>query len=155
MNIIWGGDRNPDINLALGSWCATHIGLPRGLEEPYTTMGVFDGDTLIAVILYNNYNPEAQVIEFHGASTDRRWLNRKTLWAMFSYPFNGIGCQMVVTRNSERNTMWNGRGLHRLLKAYGFNSYRIPRLLGRDEDEIIWTLTEEDWRANGFHKGNA
>jgi hypothetical protein len=117
-------------------------------------MGVFDEKTLIAVILYNNYQPEAGVIEFHGAATDKRWLNRKTLWEMFSYPFVTLGCQLVVTRNSERNEMWNGRGLHRLLKAYGFEDYRIPRLRGRDEDEIIFTLTDDDWRLNGFHKEN-
>jgi hypothetical protein len=152
LNILWAAADKPEINASLGEWCAREIGLSRGFEQPYSTMGVFDGKELIAVVLYNNFQPEAGVVEFHGASKDRRWLTRQTLWEMFSYPFLTLGCQMAVTRNSERNEMWNGRGLHRMLDAYGFNHYRIPHLRGRDEAEIIWTLTDTDWLANGFHK---
>jgi hypothetical protein len=152
LNILWAAADKPEVNKALAAWCAKEIGLKRGFEPPYSTMGVFNEAELISVILYNNYQPEAGVIEFHGAAIDKRWLNRKTLWAMFEYPFIDLGCQLVVTRNSERNEMWNGRGLHRLLKAYGFKEHRIPRLRGRDEDEIIFTLTDDDWKRNGFHR---
>src|SRR5690606_346906 len=143
LNVLWAGSENPEINQMLGNWCAAHIGLPRPFEPPYSTMGVFDGENLIAVILYNNYQPEAGVVEIHGAATDKRWLNRKTLWEMFSFPFLRLGCQLVVMRVSERNEQWNGRGLPRLLKAYGFKAYPIPRLRGRDEGEIIYTLADD------------
>ena len=66
---------------------------------------------------------------------------------MFAYPFEHLGCQMTVTRNSARN-----RRLHRQLSAYGFQSFLVPRLRGRAEDEMIWTLTDDEWRANGFHR---
>lgn len=155
MDIVWAGADKSEINQALGNWCAAQIGLKNGFEPPYTTMGVFHNKTLIAVILWNNFQRDAGVIEFHGASIDRRWLTRETLWAMFSYPFFQLGCQLVVTRNSERNVMGNGRGLPRFLTSYGFNKFRIPRLRGRDEGENIWTLTDDDWLANGFHKENA
>lgn len=154
MNIVWGGPSNPDINEALGNWCAAQIGLPRPFDMPYSTMGVFQGETLIAVMLYNNWQPEAGVIEIHGAATDKRWLNKKSLWEMFSFPFLRVGAQLVVMRVSERNVTWNGRGLPRLLKSYGFKSYGIPRLRGRNEAEIIHTLTDDDWAGNGFHKEN-
>ncbi|MCZ7502036.1 GNAT family protein [Agrobacterium sp. ST15.13.015] len=154
MNILWGGSSSPEVNEPLGDWCSAQIfGQPGQLTGPYSTMGVLDGDGLIAVMLFNNYHPQEGVIEIHGAATDKRWLNRITLKAMFSFPFEQLGCQLVVMRVSERNGMWNGRGIHRFLKAYGFKDYRIPRLRGRDEDEIIYTLTDDDWRANGFHKG--
>ena len=152
MNVLWAAADKPDINASLAAWCAQEIGLKKGFEPPYSTMGVFDGNELISVVLYNNFQREAGVVEFHGAAKDKRWLTRETLWEMFSYPFLTLDCQMVVTRNSERNEMWNGRGLHRMLTAYGFKQYRIPRLRGRDEAEIIWTLTDTDWSANGFHK---
>lgn len=71
---------------------------------------------------------------------------------MFTYPFLGIGCQMAVMRVSERNEQWNGRGLPRLLKAYGFEKHTIPRLYGRDEDGHVFTLTAEAWWENSFHK---
>lgn len=142
---LWANDSTPELNGALSQWCAARIGLQRGFVPPYVTMGVFNGENLIAVILYNNFQPEAGVVEFHGAGVTPRWLTRPVLREMFAYPFEQLGCQMVVTRNSARN-----RRLHRMLKSYGFHDFYIPRLRGRDEDEVIWTLTEEDWRANGF-----
>lgn len=154
MNIVWSSGREPDLNDALGNWCAANIGLVRGFRD-HSCMGVFEGGKPIAVMVYHDWQPERGVVEISGAATDKRWLNRKTLWAMFSYPFLELGVQMVVMRVSERNVMWNGRGLPRLLKAYGFQSVTIPRLRGRDEAEIIYMLTDDDWRANGFHKENA
>lgn len=147
MQIVWGGEANQPVNEAMAAWCAHHIGLQRGFDSPYTTMGVFDGETLIAAIVYNNYQPDAGVIEFHGAGISPRWLTKPVLAAMFSYPFEQIGCQMVVTRNSATN-----KRLHRQLKAYGFKHVTIPRLRGREEAESIFWLTDDAWRANGFHK---
>ncbi|MGU3496097.1 N-acetyltransferase [Xanthobacteraceae bacterium A53D] len=145
IHTLWAGSSNADLNDALAGWCATHIGLPRPFEGPYVTMGVFNGDVLIAAVVFNNWNPEAGVIEFHGAGTSPRWLARQVLREMFAYPFKTLGCQMVVTRNSARNTR-----LHRQLSSYGFQRFLIPRLRGRDEDEIVWTLTDDGWLANGF-----
>lgn len=149
MNTIWADSSKPDLNEALGNWCGAKIGLPRGLQAPYVTMGVFDGENLIAVVAYNNFCPEAGVIEFHGASTSPRWLTRTVLSEMFAYPFAQLGCQNVVTRNSENNSR-----LHRILKAYGFKHVTIPRLRGRDEGERIWWLTDDAWRSNKFNAGN-
>lgn len=152
MQVVWANSGTP-LNEPFGNWCSTQIfGEPGKISGPYTTMGVFENEALIAVMLYNNHYPDEGVIEIHGAAIDRRWLNRKTLWAMFKFPFVDLGCQLVAMRVSARNQMWNGRGLPRLLKSYGFNSYRIPRLRGRDEDEIIYTLTDDAFRANGFHE---
>lgn len=114
-------------------------------------MGVYDGDTLLGVVVFHGYEPDAGVLEMTGVSTSKRWLPRHILFEIFSYAFDQVGCQMVVMRVSERNVQWNGRGLPRLLKAYGFTSVRIPRLYGRDEDGVLWSLTEEAWRGNGFH----
>lgn len=150
MHIVWGGSGNAEINRALAEWCAVQIGLPRPFEEPYTTMGVFDGEKLVAVMLYNNFQPEAGVIEMHGAGIAPRWLTRPVLRAMFEYPFVQLGCQNLVMRVSERN-----RRLKRILTAYGFDHVTIPRLRGRDEGENIYWLTDDVWRANGFHKEHA
>lgn len=123
-------------------------GMERGFGE-CTAIGVLDEENrLIGGVVYHNYNPEAGIIEFSGASLSRKWYGRHMLEVFFSYPFDQLKCQMVITRNSEKNTR-----LHRQLKVYGFTLYRIKRGRGRNEDEMLWTLTEEDWRANRFHRG--
>lgn len=50
---------------------------------------------------------------------------------------------MVVLRVSERNA-----GMISIAERFGFTRHRIPRLRGRDEAEIIFTLTDNDWRAH-------
>lgn len=146
MLAFWGHDE------AVAAWVAQRIpDCARGFGN-CRAMGVLDGEKLVAGMVYHDWVPEHGVIEISGASTTQRWLTRPVLWQMFAYPFAGIACQMVVMRVSERNEQWNGRGLPRLLEAYGFDRHTIPRLYGRQENGHVFTLTDDAWRANGFHK---
>ncbi|KQX47607.1 MULTISPECIES: GNAT family N-acetyltransferase [unclassified Ensifer] len=143
MRIAWGGAVNPDANQAIADFVASHIaGCERGFAD-FTTMGVLANDALVAGVVFHNYVPETGVIELSAASTSKRWLTRPVLRAMFGYPFDEIGCQMVVLRVSERNA-----GMIAIAERFGFSPHRIPRLRGRAEAEIIFTLTDNDWRAH-------
>lgn len=139
----------PELNKAFGDWAVAHIEGAHGFAWPYSTLGVFLGDELIAVIVYNNFDKDSGVLEMHGAATNRRWLSRPVLFEMFDFPLNRLGCQMVVMRVSEKNEY-----LRRILTRYGFKSQFIPRLRGRDEGEYIMTLTDDDWQGNGYHKAD-
>ena len=148
--IVWG--TVPGINDGIAAFVGSRIeGGYRGFGR-HMSMGVIDGDRLLAGVVFHNYNPEAQVIEFTAAAITPRWLNRPTLWAMFNYAFNTAKCQMVVMRVSEANRAWNGRGIQRILKAYGFKETRIDDLRGKGVAELIYTLTDEAWASNGFHR---
>ena len=104
------------------------------------------GDPLGAAI-YQNYTPENGTIEISAAAISPTWLSRQVLREMFSYPFGQLKCQAVVLRCGA-----DDRRMDRIARAYGFQRYDIPRLRGRDKGEAVFILTEEDWRANGFHK---
>jgi hypothetical protein len=54
--------------------------------------------------LYHNWQPDSGVIELTSASTDRRWLTKTVVKAMFHMAFAMIGAQLVALRVSERNT---------------------------------------------------
>ena len=143
MRIIWGGAGNPTVNQTIADFVAGHIaGCERGFAD-FTTMGVVEGDALQAGVVFHNFAPEAGVIELSAASTSKRWLRRPVLKGMFGYPLQEIGCQMVVLRVSERNA-----GMIAIAERFGFTPHRIPRLRGRDEAEIIFTLTDNEWRAH-------
>lgn len=152
MNLLVPEDAGP-VQGQLALWCAQHIGLPR-VWPHCRTLGVFDGDQLKAVVVYHNWDPESGVIEISAASTSKRWLTRPVLREIFAYPFDRLAYQMVVARVSPKNQTESGRGTVRIFRSFGFNEYRIPRLRGRDEDEIIFTLTDDQWRSNGYHKEN-
>ena len=111
-------------------------------------VGVINKDgLLVAGWVWHNHSPEAQVIEFSGAADTPRWMTRKILHEIFAHAFDRLGCQMIATRNSGNNTR-----LHRQLAAYGFDRHQIPRLFGRNEDGVVWTLTDDQWRLSRFEK---
>lgn len=118
----------------------------RGWSE-FAAIGYAIDGQLIGGSIFHNWEPSAGVIEISTASTDPRWLTRKSILALFGFPFNQLGCQMVALRVSERNSR-----MRSIAKRFGFSEYLIPRLRGRDEAECVYTLTVEQWRAKGFEK---
>ena len=111
---------------------------------PCTAFGVVDGGgRLVAGIVYHNWCPEAGVIELSAASTTKRWLTRDVLRAIFNYPFDQLKCQMVVTRQPPEPD-----AIRRIWKACGATEHVIPRLRGRDQAEVIITLTDNAWASN-------
>lgn len=110
-------------------------------------IGVIDAEgRLVAGWVWHNWDPTAETIEFSGAAITPKWMTRDILHWLFSYAFNGVGAQMILTRNSEHNTR-----LHRQLKTFGFDRYDIPRLFGRKEAGAVWFLTDDQWRAGKFY----
>lgn len=140
-------NKEPEFSQAVGEFVSHAIFGRGGQIGGYAAMAVVDDTRIIAGVLYNNWHPENGVVEMHAAAVDKRWLTRPVLKAMFAFPFDQMKCQMCVLRVSENN-----KAMLRIAKAYGFREYVIPRLRGRNEAEHILTLTDDDWRANRFHK---
>ena len=116
---------------------------------PCQAIGVIDNEgKLLAGWVWHGWDPSAETMEFSGASLTPHWMTQEILHKLFAYAFDEVGCQMVLTRNSEGN-----KRLHRQLSRYGFTRWDVPRLFGRAENGVFWTLTDDDWRANNFHPG--
>lgn len=73
------------------------------------------------------------------AGSKKRWITRNILKELFAYPFS-IGCQLVVVRVDPEN-----EPLIDQFRRLSFNEYRIPRMRGIDKEEVVMTLTKEDW----------
>ena len=143
MTPLYGHDE-----LVAGFVCKLIKGMDRGFDN-YKAIGFLDNQNrLVAGMVYHNWHPEAGVIEMSGAATTPKWLTKPVLNLIFDYPFRVCGCQMAVMNVSEHN-----KRLHRQLHAAGFKSHTIPRLRGRDEDGILFTLTDTDWYAGKFANG--
>lgn len=126
-------------------WIADIIwGDGRRLATAQALMIVRDG-RLVAGFAYHNWDEASAVIEISGASVGP-WCSRSTLYDIYQYAFNYLGCQMVVQRNRAED----GR-LNRILERYGFEGQLVKRLLGRDKDCMLYTLTREAWMENGYH----
>lgn len=132
----------------LSKWVANLI-WPGKLRDFGNSQGlaIFENGELIAGMIYHNYEPDAGVIEISGAGTSKRWLTRETLRKMFAYPFEECDCQTVVMRVDPEDAP-----LRRMLTAYGFKLYVIPRLRGRHKDENVFLLTDDAWASNKFNR---
>jgi RimJ/RimL family protein N-acetyltransferase len=105
------------------------------------TIGVIDGEgRLIAGLVYFNFDPEGETIEFGAAAITPRWFTRATYRRMFEYPFVECGCQMLYGRVRADN-----EHLLSLLARVNFNLTMVPRLYGRSEDGVLCTLTDDQW----------
>ena len=134
------------MNSELASWVSQRVpGAERGFSN-FVSMSIWR-DKLIGAVLYHDWNPEAGTIQMSAAGGDG-WLTRPVLHAMHAYPFEGIECQLVVLQTAEDNAT-----MRRIAKAYGYREFLIPRLMGRDRNAAVLTLTFEDWKLSRFHKG--
>lgn len=140
MRLLYGHDETVEKFVAsLVPGCPDGFGASRSI-------GVIDETgNLVAGWAFHGWNPHAGTIEFSGAALTPKWMTRAILHELFAYAFETVGCQMIVTRNSATNTR-----LHRQLKRYGFDRFDIPRLFGRDENGVVWTLTREMWEGSDF-----
>lgn len=114
---------------------------------PCRAIGFVLNGKLIGGTVYHRWDPEAGVIEMSTATTTPRWLSPKVLHAIFAYPFEVAGVQMVVLQVSDKNDRMKS-----IAKRFGFDEHRIPRLKGRNEDGLIYTLTDDQWRATKFER---
>lgn len=146
--IEWSFAKGRADKLALSLWVANIIWPGKGREfGNCQAMAVMEDGELIAGIVFHNWEPDAGVIEISGAGTSKRWLTRQTLRAMFSVPFEQWGCQCLVMRVDPDDA-----ALTRMLTAYGFELFVIPRLRGRDKAEHVFVLTDDSWKANKFNR---
>ena len=133
-------------NKVIGDFVSCGIwGEPDRLEK-YITMAVIENGQLIAGTVYHNWYPEDGVMELSSFSLSKRWLTKKVIRAMFTLPFARLGCQLVVTRVSERNKV-----MIDIMRRFGFSEVFIPRLRGRDEGEFIFSYTDDQWKSSRYY----
>lgn len=141
---VWGDSNAPDVHDAISRWVSKHsFGHADNIWPDGSSYGVLRDGKPIAGVVYHDYKAAAGTIQYSGASVDRAWLKGPSLHYMFSHMFENIGCQMVITGNSEKNT-----GLHSLLRRTDHELHIIKRGWDRDTALYLWTLTREQWEAN-------
>lgn len=144
---VWGGEASPIINNVIGEFVADRVfGDDRKFID-FTSLGVVSHETLIAGVVYHNFCPQQGTIEISASADDPRWFARHVIYEMYEYPFEQLDCRMVIHTTSELN-----KTVISILRRLGFSETRIEAIRGPNEAEIIFTLTKEQWKSNGFHK---
>lgn len=135
MNLVYGQDA------AVAEFVrqrAPHAG--NGFEK-YTAIGVEDAGEIIAGVVYNEYRPRDRTIHVSIASSTPRWASRRTLRAVFGYPFVQLNC--------ERLTAYTGRSMARVrqfLEELGFTCEGCMRKGFADDDCVIYGMLRDECR---------
>lgn len=145
----FGPFSSPLENETVGSFVSRVIWGEPGRIRDYCSMGVFDGEKLVAGVLYHNWHKEAGVIELSTGARNRRWLTKPVIRALFDLPFKILGCQLCVLRVAETNA-----NMVHIARSWGFTEVFIPRLRSRDEGEFIFSYTDDQWRSSPCNKGD-
>lgn len=142
----FGPRSSPLENEVVGNFVSNVIwGMPGRIRD-YCAMGVFDGEKLVAGVLYHNWHQDAGVIELSTGARNGRWLTRPVIRALFNMPFNNLGCQLCVIRVAETNATM----IH-IARSWGFTEVFIPRLRSRDEGEFIFSYSDDQWRSSPYN----
>lgn len=116
---------------------------PRGWDVMKTAgLGVWAGQNLRGAVVFHDYNPEAGVMCMSGAG-DRGWYTLGLIYKAHRYVFDEAKCQLSVMQVSENNDLMKKTAEH-----FGYEGVLIPRLRGRNEGEMIYTLPDDKWREH-------
>lgn len=124
-------------NARVGKWIEEHGG--GFYRDGAQTIGLEKDGELIAGVLYDYCNGASCYM--HVASKGNYWLDRRYLNACFDYPFNYLGCKVVIGLVPESN-----------LKARKFDEHLGFKLTAEipeghpDGDLLIYTMRKEECR---------
>lgn len=96
-------------------------------------------DRLMGGVIYTAYTGAS--IMMHTAGFDPRWLNVDMLWAVFSYPFDMLGCSKVIIQCKSSNA-------HALefVRKVGFKEETRVRDVFVDGDAVVLGMYRADCR---------
>lgn len=125
-------------------WFAQRIpGCSRGWRDCVILVN-HNGMDIRGGVVFHDYSPESETICLSAAGNPG-WLTRTLIRLTHEYIFET--CQMAVWQCAEGN-----RAINKLAEGLGYTPHRIPRLRGRDEAEVIWTLTDDEWNESPFKR---
>lgn len=112
---------------------------------PCASMGVSRDGNLLGAVIFHDWQPDRETVEMsvHG---EKGWISRRVVNAAMSYIFDGLNCQMVVGQAASTNAA--ALALDRRIFA---NEVVIPRLMGRNTDGHIFSLTHEQWLSHRLY----
>jgi hypothetical protein len=113
-----------------------------GQFSKFTSLAVVDGEKLIAGVLFHNWFPQYGIVEMTAAACDRRWLTRPVVKAILAECFIEKNCQTTFVRVAD------GAAHARIFRALGFKEMRLPNFRGKDKDELLLMLTDDQWKSS-------
>jgi RimJ/RimL family protein N-acetyltransferase len=122
---------------------------------PCVATGVLNSaGTLIAGVVYHNYDPFSRNIEMSCASITPRWGSREIFSTLLSYCWDTANCARITSVTPRRSPP-GATSPRRFLEGLGFvREGSIRRGFGSD-NAIVYGLLREDWERGRFCRPRA
>ena len=113
---------------------------------PCQALGVVNGDgRIVGGVVFHGWNKHYRSMEVSCAADSAKWLSRRIITGILSYPFEQLGVNRLssVTRPEDERT-------RHVLEALGFVCEGTGRGVFGDYDGVSYSLLSDDWRAGRF-----
>lgn len=113
---------------------------------PCQAIGVVDGEgRIIGGVVFHGWNQHYRSIEMSSAADSAKWLSRRIISGILSYPFAQIGCERLssVTRPEDART-------RHLLEGIGMTFEGTGRKVFGDHDGVSYSLLKDEWFSGRF-----
>lgn len=122
----------------VAEFVAERIGM-RGKFGSCATIGLEQNDSLIAGVVYSDYN--GSNVSMHVGAIGKRWMTREYLWFCFYYPFEQMKVKRITGVVDEGNQQARQFDEH-----LGFKLETRLKDAGRSGDLLIYRMLKEDCR---------
>lgn len=112
------------------------------LPGGYVAIGFSRGSEIVGAVIFTDWRPVPGGGSIHIWAAGHNWISRRTLKAIFDYPFNQLGCHRVHTFIAKQN-----RTSRKLAEGVGFKFEGVGRkLINTHLDAMIYSILKDECR---------
>ena len=142
VSFIYGGPSNVAVNDLLRTYVVSRLHGDESVYAECGSLGVVSDEKILGAVLFHNWSDEYSIIELSAASDSAAWLPKKTLKEIFGICFDQLKVNQVFARHSVENKI-----IERIFKFIGGSQIILPNMRGKNRDESLMMLTEQQWRS--------
>ena len=123
-------------------WVSKELGLEKIGGDMFAAIGIAEDGELISGALFHDYRE--YMVEMSFASTSPTWCSRKTLKALFDYPFNQLGVTRINANCAKGN-----KKMRDIVRRIGFKQEGCARK-GYDgkQDAVLYGMLNKECKWN-------
>lgn len=131
----------------IAAWVRARIPFmdPEGFG-PCQAIGVVDSaGRIVGGVVFHGWNNHYRSIEMSSAADSAKWLSRRVIAGILSYPFEQLGVERLssITRPEDKRT-------RHALEAIGMTYEGSGRKVFGEYDGAVYCLLKDEWRAGRF-----
>jgi len=128
---------------SVAQWVSKNIAHMQGAEfGPLEAIGVIDDDgTLVAGVVFHDYQPAFKTIQVSVAASTPRWFNRRILKEILAYPFERLRVNLIwssIVHDNARAIRFN--------KGIGFVQEGVARYRFGSKHAYVSSMTFKEYK---------